>query len=531
MTQQHTDPTGAANPDPDPAQSTAPDPARSAAQDPARNPIPTPTTQAGARATPDASPAAPLRAEHLFLASKRAVVTYAPDESGELRAWLAPGGTGNVVAEQAGYLDVSWIASADTDDDHRAVEQNPDGAVVELPSGRSIRLHQIRHDRQVFRAVQDLFTAELMWAGNNYGWDRWTTPTFDGSTREVWELFGRFTEDFADELLRRSEGVDSPVFLVHDYQLVRVPQHVRAARPDAPILLFVHIPWPSADYWRIMPKQVRVSVLEGMLASDVIGFFSARWVRNFLACVSDLLPDAEVEGTSVRRRGRTTRVLAQPLGYSPETVRRRESALPPGIAEWAGDAKLVVHSGRTDPIKNGWRAVRAFTRAVQDNPELRGTRMLVRMNPNRLYVPANADYVRRVEEEVERANAELGADTVRTHCDNDVNHTFGCFERADLLVFNSTVDGQNLSVFEAPLVNRRDADVVLSELAGAAEILGPVCREVNPQDVAEQAEAIAAGLLAPREDRARAAQVRRDTARPWTLERWVDDQLASLGLR
>jgi trehalose 6-phosphate synthase len=57
----------------------------------------------------------------LFLASKRAPVSYAPDpDTGALRPWLAPSGTGNVVAEQAGVLGVSWIASADTDDDHRA---------------------------------------------------------------------------------------------------------------------------------------------------------------------------------------------------------------------------------------------------------------------------------------------------------------------------------------------------------------------------------------------------------------------------
>jgi len=219
------------------------------------------------------------------------------------------------------------------------------------------------------------------------------------------------------------------------------------------------------------------------------------------------------------------------LGYSPETLHRRQSSLPEGIEEWAGDHRLVVHSGRTDPIKNGWRAVRAFVQAVKENPALEGTRMLVRMNPNRLYVEANADYVRRVEAEVEAANAELGADTVRTHCDNEVNHSFGCFERADLLMFNSTVDGQNLSVFEAPLVNRRDADVIMSEMLGAAEVLSGVCRSVNPFDVSEQSEAIAAALLATPEERAASALKRREAAEPWTLERWVDTQLASLGLR
>ena len=137
-----------------------------------------------------------------------------------------------------------------------------------------------------------------------------------------------------------------------------------------------------------------------------------------------------------------------------------------------------------------------------------------------------------MEKAVAEANAELGADTVRMHCDNEVGHTFGCFERADLLVFNSTVDGQNLSVFEAPLVNERDADVVLSEMAGAAEILAPGVPYGQPLRPGR----------AGRRDRRRAARrpggARRGgpscAARPrgrgrWS--RWVTDQLASLDVR
>ena len=468
---------------------------------------------------------------HLFLASKRAAVSYAPDpETGALRPWLAPGGTGNVVAEQAGVLDVSWIASADTDDDHRAAEENPDGLVLSLPSGRDIRMKLLRHDRTTFEIVQNYLTAELLWAANNYGWDKWTTPTFGAETYQALTRFEEFTADFAEALLASSADTPDPVYLVHDYQLVGVPAKLRAKRPDAPILLFVHIPWPSADYWRVLPKPMRTGVLEGMLAATTIGFFADRWTRNFLDCVADLLPEADVDRDAcvVRFRGNRCRVRTMPLGYSPLTLRGREPRLPEGVEEWAGDSTLVVHSGRTDPMKNAERAVRAFLLAVRSDERLTGTKLLVRMNPNRLYVKANADYVRRVEAAAEEVNRELGTDVVRTHCDNDVDHTIGCFQRADLLLFNSTVDGQNLSTFEAPLVNTKDAEVILSEMCGAAEVLAPVCRLVNPFDLAEQAEAIVGGLTAPAARRVEAAERRRAVARPWTVEAWVQAQLDGL---
>lgn len=467
----------------------------------------------------------------LFLASKRAAVSYAPDpQTGRPRSWLAPGGTGNVVAEQAGVLNVSWIASADTDDDHRAAQQNPDGLLLSLPSGRDIRVRLLRHDRETFHVVQNFLTAELLWAAANYGWDKWCRPTFGPETYQAMEHFAAFTADFADALLDSSAEVADPVYLVHDYQLVGVPAKLRAQRPDAPILLFVHIPWPAPDYWRILPRAMRVGLLAGMLPATTIGFFADRWTRNFLDCVADLIPDAEVDRDSgvVRRRGRRTRVRTMPLGYSPLTLTSRDPRLPAGIAEWVGDDPLVVHSGRTDPMKNAARAVRAFALAVRSDRRLRGARMLVRMNPNRLYVEANADYLRRVQAAIADANAELGADRVRLHCDNAVEHTIACFQRADLLIFNSTVDGQNLSAFEAPLVNERDAEVILSEMCGAAEVLAPVCRAVNPFDLVEQARAIVDGLTAPAGQRAEAAERRRAAARPWTLEAWVRAQLDGL---
>ncbi|MEU3855366.1 trehalose-6-phosphate synthase [Streptomyces sp. NPDC029554] len=471
-----------------------------------------------------------MTGSEIFLASKRAAITYDTDPvTGEPRAWLAPGGTGNVVAEQAGVLNISWIASADSEDDRRAAAVNPDGVGMKLHSGREILVRLIRHDPAVFRNVQNFMTADLMWAANNYGWDRWTQPSFGSDAREGWADFGRFTHDFADAILKSSAQSQDPVYLVHDYQLVGVPALLREQRPDAPILVFVHIPWPSADYWRVLPREIRTGILHGMLPATTIGFFAERWCRNFLESVADLVPDARIdhEAMTVEWRGHRTRLRTMPLGYSPLTLEGRDPKLPDGVEEWADGHRLVVHSGRTDPIKNAERAVRAFVLAARGGG-LEGTRMLVRMNPNRLYVPANADYVRRVETAVAEANAELGSGTVRIDNDNDVNHTIACFRRADLLIFNSTIDGQNLSVFEASLVNERDADVILSETCGAAEVMGEYCRSVNPFDLVEQAEAISAALVAGSQHRAQAAARRREAARPWTLEAWVEAQLEGL---
>ena len=86
----------------------------------------------------------------------------------------------------------------------------------------------------------------------------------------------------------------------------------------------------------------------------------------------------------------------------------------------------------------------------------------------------------------------------------------------------------NLVAKEAPLVNRRDGVVVLSENAGAHAELGEWTLGVNPFDLEGQAEALHRALtMAPEERRRRregiAAQVRgRD------VEAWTSSQLAEL---
>ena len=476
-----------------------------------------------------------MHRESFFLASKRAPVTYEQDAGGRIVAALAPGGTANVLADQASYLGVSWIACAMSAEDIQAANGSPHGLDIAVTSERPITLHLTQHDRSVFESMQEVMTSDLLWCSNNYLWDSWTGPRFDTHTRQVWADFQRFSATMADVILARSATAPAPVYVIHDYQMVCVPALLRQERPASPMLLFIHIPWPAPDYWRMMPRYLRDEVLRGMLGASTVGFFARRWARNFLACVADALPAArvDVDAGTVAWQGRTVRVEAMPLGYSPQALAFRKPEMSEDLRAWLGDRPLVLHSGRTDPIKNAACAVDAFVLAASRGgapARVRMARMLVRTNPNRLYVDANSQYLARVEAAVARANQTLGADTVRMVCENQVDATFGSIERADVLMFNSTVDGQNLTVFESALVNRRDAAVILSERAGAAEALGEVCTLVNPFDVAEQADALEQALAMPAAARAEAAARRRAVAARYDLPRWVDQQLASLGV-
>ncbi len=94
---------------------------------------------------------------------------------------------------------------------------------------------------------------------------------------EAWESYGRVNANVAAAVLEElEEDPDTPVWF-HDYHLYLAPAAVRAARPDATLSHFVHIPWPRPDDWSLLPAEWSRALHEGLLANDVVGFHTHRW--------------------------------------------------------------------------------------------------------------------------------------------------------------------------------------------------------------------------------------------------------------
>jgi trehalose 6-phosphate synthase len=86
----------------------------------------------------------------------------------------------------------------------------------------------------------------------------------------------------------------------------------------------------------------------------------------------------------------------------------------------------------------------------------------------------------------------------------------------------------NLIAKEAPLVNRRDGVLVLSENAGAHEELGPWALTVNPFDVEGQAEALHRALTMPADERHTRHAAICEHVRAHDVNDWLSEILADL---
>ncbi|HZD87772.1 MAG TPA: trehalose-6-phosphate synthase [Gaiellaceae bacterium] len=474
----------------------------------------------------------------ILVVANRAPVVYERGPAGERSARRGGGGLVTALAGLLAHHDVTWVASAMSDED-RAVAAAAGGSFEETTrEGARYRLRLVVHDPAVYDRFYNVLANPTLWFLHHYLWDLGAGPDFDPALHEAWSAgYVPVNEAFAAAAVEELEREPDAAVFFHDYHLYLAPRLLRAARPDAVISHFLHIPWPDAGYWYGLPGELRTAVHEGLLASDVVGFHTDRWRRAFLASCAGVLGAAvdTVAGT-VEHAGRLTRVTAHPIGVDAQefarlsreqVVREREAALLERRPE-----QLVLRVDRTDPSKNVVRGFRAFELLLERHPELhRRVAMFALLAPSRQDIPQYADYLAALETAAREVNERFGRDgwtPVVLDVADDFPRSVAGYKQFDALLVNPVFDGLNLVAKEACLVNERDGVLVLSENAGAAEELGEWALVVNPLDVTGQAEALHAALTMAPDERRRRAEAIRGHVRRHDVREWIAAQLDDL---
>jgi trehalose 6-phosphate synthase len=437
------------------------------------------------------------------------------------------------------HHDVTWIASAMSDED-RMVMAEAGGAAIEERSrdGSPFRLRLVEHDQSAYDWFYNVVSNPMLWFLQHYLWELAYTPSLDVAFQNAWdEGYARVNEGFAEAVLEELELDPGASVFFHDYQLYLAPRFVRERAPDALLAHFVHIPWPQADYWHVLPEPIRLAVHDGLLANDVVGFHTHRWRLNFLRTSSDLAGASSDFGESTAAyRGRRSLVTMHPISVEPaefdelansEDVLAAERALVTRRPE-----KLVLRVDRTDPSKNIVRGFRAFELYLDAHPEMaRRVGMLALLDPSRQDIPEYAEYLGAVQREARRVNDRFqqgGWAPIELVIEDDFAASVAAYKQFDVLFVNAIFDGMNLIAKEAPLVNERDGVLILSENAGAHDELGEWAVSVSPFDVAGQAEAIDRALTMPEAERRRRLEAISQQVREHDVAAWIEAQLADL---
>ena len=160
----------------------------------------------------------PAQRTPLVLVSNRGPVTFHP--GGEIQR-----GTGGLVTALIGlasHRDVTWIASAMTEDDAARAPRRatvPGHRRTATSTGAAGRVRPDAYDR-----FYNIIANPMLWFIQHYLWDLSNAPDIRRNETEAFEFgYNAVNEDLARAVIEEIEDVDEPVVMVHDYHLYTLP--------------------------------------------------------------------------------------------------------------------------------------------------------------------------------------------------------------------------------------------------------------------------------------------------------------------
>jgi len=422
------------------------------------------------------------------------------------------------------------------------------GVWVAHGSGSADRETVDAHDRVKVPPGEESYVVRRVWlteaeeAGYYYGFSNeglWplchvahTRPEF---RHEDWEQYRKVNQRFADAVCDEVDS-DDPIVLVQDYHFALAPAMIRARLPRATIITFWHIPWPNPERIGICPW--REELIEGLLGSSIMGFHTQQHCNNFLEAV-DAFVESRIdrEHNAVVQRSRRTLVRPYPISIewpvrwldglaSPAECAadvRRELGLAP-------DALLGVGIDRLDYTKGIEERLAAVDMVLERHPELRGHYTFIQLAaPSRTRIPKYQELNDRVEALARKINERWSEGAyrpvvlLRSH--HEPPAVFRYFRAANLCYVSSLHDGMNLVAKEFVAARTDERGVlVLSQFTGAARELTEAL-VVNPYDLSEASEAMAAALRMPESEQAERMRAMRSLVAHFNVYRWAGRML------
>ena len=361
-----------------------------------------------------------------------------------------------------------------------------------------------------------------------------TRPIFRASD---WEWYQCVNEKFVAALLDEMEGNADPIVLVQDYHFALVPRLIKAARPDARVAIFWHIPWPNAEAFGICPWQARL--LDGLLGADLIGFHIPLHCNNFLSTVDRVLEArTDREHMTARRDGHTSAVRPYPISVALDGSKPERKTPDPSRDELLKEfglrcETLIVGVDRMDYTKGIVERLMAVEKLIEEHPYyLERLTMVQIAAPSRSRIPSYIELNRKVKETVERINQRYQTAQwkpillIERQCSHAVVDLW--YRAAAVCLVTSLHDGMNLVAKEYVAAHDdEDGVLVLSKFTGAAtELLDALI--VNPYDIEGVAEAIHQALEMNLDERRKRMHRMRHHVMDHNIYRWAASILGDL---
>lgn len=374
----------------------------------------------------------------------------------------------------------------------------------------------------------DGFSNDTLWPLFHY------FPSYAHYKQQDWDAYRQVNRKFADAILEKAAAND--IIWIQDYQLMLVPEMIRAERPDVSIGFFQHIPFPSYEVFRLIPW--RDELLKGLLGADLIGFHTYDDVRHFMSAATRIVNTQSNINEIIVDEERSVIVDSFPMGIDYEKY--RESVFNPKtkrneykLHQMMADKKLMISIDRLDYSKGIPQRLAAYELFLRKYPEYKEKVIFLQLVvPSRDQVKQYATLKEEVNRLVSEINAKHGTLSWQPihyfYRSFPLEMVSALYASADIALVTPLRDGMNL-VCKEYIASRIDKTgvLILSEMAGASKELYEALI-INPTNKNAVADAIHSALTMPEEEQIRRMEALQQTVKKFNIKHWIHNFMDKL---
>jgi len=355
-------------------------------------------------------------------------------------------------------------------------------------------------------------------------------PSYVAYDADYWESY-KYVNRVYFQSLKEIVQPDDLVW-IQDYHLMLLPKLLREQFPKLRIGFFLHIPFPSYEIYRLLPRTWGREILEGLLGADLLGFHTHDYTQYFLRCVLRLVGHEHNLGTMIIGE-RVVRADTFPIGIDFERFHNAagDEAIQAEVKELRDkfkDSKVILSIDRLDYTKGIGNRLRGFELFLKNNPAWhKRVVLLLVVVPSRVGVEHYQLMKRQIDEMVGKINGRFGTidwvPIVYQYRSFTFQPLVALYTISDVALVTPLRDGMNLIAKEY-VASKSDKQgvLILSEMAGAAKELGEALL-INPNNPEEIAASISEALEIPEGDQLLRMAAMQARLRKYNIVRWATD--------
>jgi trehalose 6-phosphate synthase/phosphatase len=466
----------------------------------------------------------------LIIISNR--LPFSLDTSGERPTFRQS--SGGLVSALKGYFDKSagqetefdekiWIGSCDFSQEDW--DKNKDSL-----KGADFTVTPIFMDENLYSDYYNGFSNSTIWPLFHY------FPSITEYKKEHFDAYFKVNTLFAQHVNKIMQQGD--VVWVHDYQLMILPQMLRKAHPDATIGFFLHIPFPTYEIFRLLPREWKSTILRGLLGADLVGFHTYDYVQYFINSAKMIL-GLDNHYTTLQYYNRIIKADLFPIGIDynkfREAIKSEEViAYKEELKRNFVDKKIIFSVDRLDYTKGLNYRLDGYENFLERYPEWREKVIFIfNIIPSRDNIPAYNERRKLIEERVSAINGKYSSiqwqPIIYRYNHLQFHELCGLYKAANVALITPLRDGMNLVAKEYVASCDEGGVLILSELTGAASELNEAC-QVNPTDTEDMADNIASALKIPVEEQKQRMKLMQERLADYDVVSWVEDFLEQLSV-